>query len=221
MLHFAVPNIFFQLTLEYVTDSCTKLCSGLILQKHEFKVFFSLDGTFSKLSLLAQIGLLNSFVIFHYVIFCYIFRYFIFCYILSVNFFSKYCYNQKQSSGGVMRKVFFFKNSAKFTNIHLWWSPFFDEIADLQGLSFSKERLQNKCFLKKLQHFSEHLFDRPHRKTATNHWCCLLFHYNISFGCHVRLVENDFKHIFQPAIKSEINKNKNFVLLRELLIKIA
>ena len=115
MLHFAVPNIFFQLTLEYVTDSCTKLCSGLILQKHEFKVFFSLDGTFSKLSLLAQIGLLNSFVIFHYVIFCYIFRYFIFCYILSVNFFSKYCYNQKQSSGGVMRKVFFLK---KFCKIH-------------------------------------------------------------------------------------------------------
>lgn len=159
--------------------------------------------------------------------------YFIMLYFVTffaISYFVIFCLSTSFQSTAIIRsnllevlceKCFFFFNSAKFTNIHLWWSPFFDEIADLQGLSFSKERLQNKCFLKKLQHFSEHLFDRPHRKTATNHWCCLLFHYNISFGSHVRLVENDFKHIFQPAIKLEINKNKNFVLLRELLIKIA
>lgn len=46
-----------------------------------------------------------------------------------------------------------FKNFSKFTKKNLWWSPHLNEVAVLQCLSFSKKRLRQKCFPKKIAKF--------------------------------------------------------------------
>ena len=45
-----------------------------------------------------------------------------------------YCYNQKNSSGGVLQK----RCSYKFRRKHLRWRLFFNEVADLQSYSQGK-----------------------------------------------------------------------------------
>ena len=59
---------------------------------------------------------------------------------------SWYCYNQKQSSGGVLQK----RCSYEFCKIHKKTPALtcvFNEAADLQNLILSKKRFRNRCFL--------------------------------------------------------------------------
>ena len=45
------------------------------------------------------------------------------------------------------------KNAVIFTEKQLWWSLFFNKVADLQACNFIKKRLQRKCFPVKFAKF--------------------------------------------------------------------
>ena len=92
-----------------------------------------------------------------------------------------YCYNQKQSSVGILQKRCSYK-LRKIDSKILCWGLTFNKVADLQRILLSKNRLRHRCFLLSFTKFLRTTFAKYPlgQLLLHNQSFCLLFRQDLS-----------------------------------------